>query len=177
MSLSLGLKKQSKDSKPPKSVMPPKLFDSIKNLTVSRWWDIHETNDFSILSKEPQEKNLKKLLFYCYEPWQNIKEQYITEFGITTKSKQYYAAVSKVAILTCRFSLSQDKMDGFWLKLAKVDLEGFEKQEKQSNFKTKSIVENILGRDYIDPEKVKVIDFYHYVELAQQKAKDGKRRS
>ena len=170
--------KQSKGSKPPKSVNPPYVFDSIKNLVISKWWDIHEANDFTILLKEPAKKSLIKTKYFCYDIWDEIQEQYIGEFGIPNKSKEYYSKVSEVTILRVNHSLSQDNWDLTLLNIGIRELEELTTSEKkQSNFKTKSIIENILGRDYIDPDKVKVIDYYHYVELAEQKSADGKRYS
>ncbi len=158
--------------------MPPYIFDSIKNLVVSRWWDIHETNDFTILLKDPEKNSLFKTKHFCYDAWDEIQEQYIIEFGIPKKSKEYYSKVSEVTILRVNHSLSNDNWDLLLLNIAIGELEDLTVTEKkQSNFKTKTIIENVLGRDYIDPDKVKVIDYYHYVELAQQKVADGKRHS
>lgn len=169
--------KQSRGSKPPKSVNPPDVFNSIKTLVISKWWDIHETNEFTTLLKEPKKKPLIKEKFFCYDTWDEIQEQHIEEFGIPVNAQEYYRKVAKVTILRIEHSISQSPFDLLKLELAEGDLAAISIGEKQSNFKTKSIIENILGRDYIDPDKVKVIDYYHYVELAQQKQKDGQRHS
>ena len=170
--------KQSKGSKPPKSVNLPCVFDSIKNLVISKWWDIHETNDFTILLKEPTNKKLVKANNYCYEVWDEIQEQYIKEFGMPSKSREYYSKVSEVTILRVNHSLSQNNWHLTLLNIGIRELEELTISEsKQSNFKAKAIVENILGCGHIDVNKFMTIDWYHYVELAEQKTADGKRHS
>lgn len=151
----------------PKSVMPDEIYDSIENLPLHWWWEIDKTGNVSLLSKE-KPKKLYKFLLYCSDMWDYIRDEHIKTFGLSQEYLEYQNKRANLGILKAEYAISQDRINITWIKLAEIELAALNQTKKQNNFKTKNIIEVTLGIPRIDPKEIMTVEYYNYLELAQQ---------
>lgn len=161
------------------SVKPADVYMSIKTLVLQKWWDIQETNDFSILSKEKQPKTLYKFLSYCSDVWDEIRQQQLDAFGVPENFSEYLKAIANLADKQLQYAITNDGADKMDLRMAETDLKAIigepSQNSQKENLKTKRKIEIALKMNFpIDPNTTVVMQYYTDFELAQETSSYGK---
>ena len=137
------------------------LYNSITDLPVWNFDKINQTGDFGYLCKEYKKCKLTKELI---ETWDNIMNEFILNFGISDKFKEYLSL--KVQALEL---FKEAYVDGETYKrvLAKVrDSEAeaiFKEGTKQNIYDISAyLTKNGFGR--IDLKAITVMEFYSYLK-------------
>lgn len=139
-------KKRQKERPLPYSINPPvELFDSIKNLVMDKWDDIHETGNYFILSQTKTQDKTRRLFNYCVDTWDDINEQWATKFGMSSTFKEYWAKKAEVAELKINYALSQDNWDLTLINLAKDELESLKPKGKPDSMTDSLLIEKETG--------------------------------
>jgi len=150
-------------------------YKGIEDLTLAIWWEIHETGDSTLLIKT-KFKATEKILEYCSELWDNIRQQHLDAFGVPDDYSNYLKAIANLADKQLQYAITNDGTDKMDLMMAEIDLKNITASRPNiSNLKTKRKIELALGlRFAIDPKVVTVEEYYNDLELAQETARDGK---
>lgn len=61
---------------------PLNCYETIDELPIKAWFDIHDTGDYRLLLKEPKEINSEEF-HQLFEKWENLYNQYIARFGLS----------------------------------------------------------------------------------------------
>jgi hypothetical protein len=148
-------------------------YESIEDLILRFWWKIHETGDVTLLLKDKTEIT-DKVIAYCSDMWDTIRNQHMDKFGITSSYKEYLNQIYKVATLKADLALSQNRMLKTFLKLAELELESLTSGKVPNEYKHKAMIQNAIGR-HIDPNKETVVEYYSEIQLLEERSKqDGK---
>lgn len=148
-------------------------YESIEDLILRIWWKIHETGDVTLLLKD-KTKITDKVIAYCSDMWDTIRNQHMDKFGITSSYKEYLNQIYKVATLKADLALSQNRMLKTFLKLAELELESLTSGKVPNEYKHKAMIQNAIGR-HIDPNKETVVEYYSEIQLLEERSKqDGK---
>ena len=148
-------------------------YESIEDLILRIWWKIHETGDVTLLLKDKTEIT-DKVIAYCSDMWDTIRNQHMDKFGITSSYKEYLNQIYKVATLKADLALSQNRMLKTFLKLAELELESLTIGKVPNEYKHKAMIQNAIGR-HIDPNKETVVEYYSEIQLLEERSKqDGK---
>lgn len=148
-------------------------YESIEDLILRIWWKIHETGDVTLLLKDKTEIT-DKVIAYCSDMWDTIRNQHMDKFGITSSYKEYLNQIYKVATLKADLALSQNRMLKTFLKLAELELESLTSGKVPNEYKHKAMIQNAIGR-HIDPNKETVVEYYSEIQLLEERSKqDGK---
>jgi hypothetical protein len=148
-------------------------YESIEDLILRIWWKIHETGDVTLLLKDKTEIT-DKVIAYCSDMWDTIRNQHMDKFGITSSYKEYLNQIYKVATLKADLALSQNRMLKTFLKLAELELESLTSGKMPNEYKHKAMIQNAIGR-HIDPNKETVVEYYSEIQLLEERSKqDGK---
>ena len=148
-------------------------YESIEDLILRIWWKIHETGDVTLLLKDKTEIT-DKVIAYCSDMWDTIRNQHMDKFGITSSYKEYLNQIYKVATLKADLALSQNRMLKTFLKLAELELESLASGKVPNEYKHKAMIQNAIGR-HIDPNKETVVEYYSEIQLLEERSKqDGK---
>ncbi len=163
-----------KQSRPiPYSIMPSfELFDSIKNLVMCKWDEIHETGNISILLKTETQNATYKVLHYCRDTWDDINEQWATKFGMSFDFKAYWAKKAEVAALEIVYALSENNWDLMLMNLAKDELELIRPKGKPNSMNDALIIEKDTGIK-LNLQTDSVYKFYSATKLHQKLASNG----
>jgi len=115
-----------------------------------------------------------KVIAYCSDMWDTIRNQHMDKFGITSSYKEYLNQIYKVATLKADLALSQNRMLKTFLKLAELELESLTSGKVPNEYKHKAMIQNAIGR-HIDPNKETVVEYYSEIQLLEERSKqDGK---
>lgn len=160
---------------PPRSTAPPpvELFDSIKNLVMDKWNDIHETNNPFILLKSGSEKT-NKIWSYCSDTWDDIRNQHIRKFGISFEYSQYLAKQAEAAELKIENAEAPSKWNIMLLEFAEEELQALTPKENHDSTKEKSIIQLGLKMNFIDNAKTSVDQYYTWADLYKNMVANGK---
>ena len=148
------------------------IYSSIKELPIYVWWQVHETSDPTHIIKNDVKKT-DAVVEHCFEVWDHIKDEHTERFGIPDAYKDYLRKLADVSIRKLQYAITQDGIDLTWLKIEEHELDEQFKNKKTNEYKTKARIEQILGIERIDPRKTTVVEYYTYIELAQETAKQS----
>jgi hypothetical protein len=149
------------------------LYDSIKNLTLFLWWEIHETGDLKHLIKNEDYELTNADVERIEDTWDDIQDEHVDRFGLPHEYEDYLRQLKKVTLKRINFALSESGVDKTWLKIEERELEDMMKTTKTNAYKIKSQVEAAAGVSYVSPHIMVVIEYYSLVQVAQEKAEHG----
>lgn len=166
-------KKRQRIKPLPYSIVPPvELYDSIKTLVINNWEEIRETGNISLLLKEKVQNPSFKLLRYCLDVWNEIRDEEIRRFD--TLNKEYFRATAKVATLKINHAISQSPMDFLRLELAEGELAGLAQLEKPPTVTETKFILQGSGID-INTRTDTVEDYYTAINTHMKNVSNGKR--
>lgn len=134
-------------------------YDSIDNLPIWNWNQIHKTGDYKHLIISGEVDGLENI-------WMGIYDEYIEMFGLYEGYKNYLEKQRKLILLELNFAITEDRTLLNWIQIVKLDLQ---KIRKKKNEETASLdptvqIEKYLGFQ-IDEKTTSVKKYYGYIEL------------
>lgn len=148
------------------------LYTSIEDLPMWNWNKIHEKKDYTFLRVNRINGQCSKYNHALLKKtWEKIFEEYIEEFGF---SGQFLAIMEKrkqIAFYQLEFIETGDFSIQTLIEVSEKELaQMMVKDEKNSLWKTKSVIEKLIGFQ-LDAKKITVVEFYSHISTLK---KDGK---
>lgn len=137
-------------------------YNSISNLPLYIWEEIHKTNKLSYLIKTKVEvKNCPQLASI----WANIYNEYLLEFGLSEKYNDILNLKRQIAIKQAEYIITNDRILLTYINLDKENLKVLTKPiAKVSNFRENIInIEKIQGVK-INPMNITVLEYFNYLK-------------
>ena len=148
------------------------MYNSIKTLPTSKWWDINETHNYSLLLKKSNTVITQKIFDKCELVWDEIHQQHIDKFGHPKAFLDYWRDLSRLYSKKIKAAVNGGSDESHY-EYAQIRFDAMYKGDKMNNFKLKGIVERVLNLGYrIDPEVMPIIEYSSLVELANETVKD-----
>lgn len=146
------------------------IYSSIGNLPVIIFDQINKSGDFSLLlinkKKKMSHAELEKV-------WENIYNEFISEFGI---SQHFMSYLSQMKMAINYYIKAYIKGDRAMINLAKAriaDAEAIYKETSGSSNNIYAIVSKFMGFR-INPQEISTREFYQYLKLASTTKPDVK---
>tara|TARA_Y100000310_G_C20653132_1_gene800585 strand:+ start:1691 stop:2155 length:465 start_codon:yes stop_codon:yes gene_type:complete len=147
-------------------------YTSIEDMPIYVWWQINKTGDVTLILKDKL-KHTDKVISYCSDMWDAIRDEHIEVFGMSHAFEDYMRQLAKVGIKKANFAISQNGLDKTWLKIQERELKDMESVKKHNDYKTKLILERALGIT-INPKTYTVMEYYTAIQVAQENATHGR---
>lgn len=141
-------------------------YNSIHNLPIGKWFDIHRTNDLNYLSKG---KNIPPNILA--KVWTVIYDEYIKEFGLGETMKDVVEKEKEIAALRVERIVNDDDSLETFIEIAEIQLVNLKKSfEGKANFlESKVMLDKAMGFQ-VDTVNTTVAQYYSYFAiLAKQK--------
>lgn len=150
----------------------PNTYTSIEDLPIGVWWKVNKTGDVTLLLLS-EEKQTEKVIDYCIEMWDTIRDEHIQVFGMSHAFEDYLRQLNKVSIKRANFAISQNGLDKTWLAIEEKELADMMPKKQQNDYKVKLTIERALGIT-IDPRVYTVMEYYTAIQVAQENAAHGR---
>jgi len=156
----------------PYSIKPDvELYDSLRTLIINNWQEIRETGNILLLLKSKIQDPPNKLIRYCLDTWDSIRNEEITKFD--TLNKEYFRALAKVALIKIDYAKSQTNMDKLRLELAQGELSSLTQNEEPASISETKFILQKADID-INLRKDSVEDFYTAINYFKKTVSNGK---
>lgn len=134
-------------------------YQSIKELPVYNWWQLHEGNNWNFLHKKGRKVN-PLLAIKCFKKCQ---KEFYDEFGLDEKFKEYLKKSIELELLNIQVAKG-DKSQQIFANIVKIELEEMtlEMQKKVYNHGVMH-VEKYMGFR-LDTKQISTYEFYAYVK-------------
>ena len=138
-------------------------YDTIDDLPIKIWFDVHMTSDYSLLLKNHEPLNSQELEF-CFECWEKMYNQYIDQFGLSEEFLEDLNQQIEIANYRADFIITGDR---YLLTLIKVGEARLEMDKKDTE--KPAHLETILARmskHYgfkLNSKELTVVQYYSYL--------------
>lgn len=141
-------------------------YNSIHNLPIYHFFKISETNNYELLIVDKSEKLPKGV--DLQKVWIEIYNEYLTEFGVSEKQKEYFKLLQEATELYGLVAEGQnDKLTFAMIK--DVEINELQNSFQGGSFKTLVVaIENQIGRD-INVMEMSTWSFFSKVEFLKEK--------
>ena len=146
-----------------------KYYNSIVDLPVWNWWQLHEKSDYTFILLD--KKN--KVCEFAKKAVDNLQEDFINHFGIDPKYREQLKLRCDIELAWIKQAITGDKSSYLLIKVKEQKLKAMFTGEKESSYFTAVVaLEKFLGRK-IDVRKESTFDIYNYLNELKtwQKAK------
>lgn len=153
----------------------PYSYVSIDDLPIYYWWEVHETGDVTLLLKDSKFPITEKLVNYCSDLWDDLRQQHLDYVGVSQEYSRYLKLIADVALAKLQHAISGDNWDLFKLELKQGELDEIKDSPKEDNSETKALIEkHWLNGQRLDPKKITVKEYYSYIKSLQKQSANGK---
>lgn len=149
-------------------------YTSIENLPTSKWWEINETNNYTLLIKGDFAIT-QKVYDKCELIFEAIEQQHIDKFGHSKEFMDYWRDLSALYSKKIKAAIIGGSAESHY-EFAQIRFDAqYKKGKKANNHKLKAMVEKVLKLGYrIDVNTMPIVEFSTLVELANETVKDGR---
>ncbi len=134
-------------------------YNSIHNLPIYNWNQIHKTSDFGYLLKNYEKVQHDGL----NELWIKIYDEYIKEFGLSKEYQNILKLKINIAKQKADYIVTSDRVKLNFIALDEAKLKEIETKEAPDTFrKTLMHIEKSQGVKMND-KQLSVYEFYHYI--------------
>lgn len=183
----LNLRKNKQRTEIVEKKFKTNVFKSLDDLPLYNWMKVYNEHDFRFLIVGSTTENIDSLKFRetdLVHGWNQIYDEYMTDFGLTAKFKRIFKLERKIALLTCEMLLNDHKKHlATKISIAKQQLsehKGGNKNETADFSKQIAYVEKWMSIP-IDPKNISTKRFYTYLQMydaeaqrVSKKMNDGK---
>ena len=146
----------------------PNTYTKTSNLVLDIWWEIHETGNVTLLLKD-KIKITQKVVDYCSEMWDSIKDQHISKYGMNDAYVEYLDKVYKLTALKQDYAITQDRMKKTFIAIAEKELEAITKGKQPNNSRDLWLVNSSINVS-LDRFKSTVDDYFSCLSILEEKA-------
>lgn len=139
-----------------------KCYLSIDTLSIFNWWQIHQTNDFTLLQIDRSEAIDKKALGVL---WANLYDQYFAKFGLGDNFITILEKKKEIALMKCERWVEGDKSLETLIQVAEIELSELEAANGGDFLQTKGYIEKTLAFQ-INLKETSVSEYYSYLKTA-----------
>lgn len=161
-------------SKPSSVLLTSKYFQTIDELPVFNWWQIHKTGDLSYLLESRRKisnREANKLIL----TWKKIYDDFLEKFGFSEEFLSILRKKINIAVMRAEMAENKDRSMLTLIEIEELELEQMTKPGEQKEvdfFDIKAIVEARMGFK-LDIKTCTVAEFYTYMKLVRKNGKKG----
>lgn len=149
------------------------MHNNIKNLPTSKWWEINETRDYTLLLKNTTVVT-RRIHNKCTAVFESIEQQHIDKFNHSKEFIDYWNDLYRLYKKKIKASVNGGSDESHY-EFAQIRFDAMYKGKKMNNYKLKGSVERILNLSYrIDPDVMPIIEFSTLVESAKETTQDAR---
>ena len=143
-----------------------KKFDSIDNLPMYNWKQIHDTNELKWLFVDKVKcENTQELETI----WAAIYDEYLREFGLSNEYKDILKAKRKIAELQADYIVKEDRILLNYINIEQNALESmYDTTKKGSSFRDSLVHLEKMQGIKINTKEITVADYYNYLRSIKE---------
>ena len=132
---------------------------------------IHERGDLRYLYRSVDSDRLKGSV-PDEKHWRVLYDQYLAEFGINDKYREYMEKRKEIALKQCDMVLTGDKTLATFIEIEQMELRDMINEKETMNFmEIIAALEKHLGF-VLDPKRTTVMKYYTYLRAIERYGKD-----
>lgn len=141
-----------------------KLYSSIDEMPIHNWMKVHETSNLAYVAKLSNYNDPPKM-----EPgllltqWKVLYSEYITEFGIHQKYRDYLEKQIHIAQLKCDLVITDDATLKTFIRAEQAELESMIKDKEKVKYMEIVAALSRFAGFRIDTKAVTVLEYYSYI--------------
>jgi len=153
-----------------------KLYDSIEEMPIWNWMQVHETKKLKYLVITKNYKSLElendpRLM----DRWKELYDQYIGEFGIHDKYQDYLRQKIKIAKLQVQHIVKDDRTKEPLIANAENTLEQMLQEKEKIRYADVVVsIQRFLGF-HINTREISVFEYYHYLKNLERFTKSARK--
>jgi hypothetical protein len=141
-------------------------YQSIKEMPIQNWWDVHEDKDLKHLLKQK-----KKLTNHAAIVFDKLYSEFISIFGISDNYRKYLEKISEIEIAEIDMVLTKDSSLETFIDIMKIELEEIKSNSEGGSYiDTKIVVEKNMGFR-LNPKETTVFEYYSYIKALEKNGK------
>jgi hypothetical protein len=149
------------------------LYNSINELPIGSWFEIHRTNDLSYLMKERHSIN-KKQQDQLESTWNNIFFEFLDAFGIPDNMREILELRRDISVLKLEMFIENDPSIQTFIEVKEIQLNNLlNDTKKEDSAIVSAYVEKFMG--FKLPKETTVKEFYSYIKIIDEEIKRSKK--
>jgi len=134
---------------------------------------VHETHNLAYIYILKSYKKLPSTGKDMGQKWKDLYNEYILEFGINERYKDYLNKRREIAILKCDQVITDDKTIETFIEIKEIDLKEMLDSKEQARFiDVLTTIEKFIGFP-VDSRCVSVLKYYSYLRNLERASKNG----
>ena len=135
-------------------------FNSIEDLPIWNWWKIAETGNLIYLHKD---SNYSKVDYSLIDLWNNLQDEYLDEFGITTEFREMLTLKKRWINVKSNFLITGERFLLNEIEEIEIDLKD-NANTKVGHKKDETVIMLEQKLNFpLDPKKMSVKKYYNYI--------------